>query len=110
MSRAKRMRKRQVKRNRRIATVIGIVFFALIMSVFCNHLNVTAQKPQTYKYYTDVRVQRGDTLWSIAEEYMTEEYKSIDEYVHEVQRINHVGNMVEYGKLLVVPYYSEELK
>lgn len=110
MSRAKRMRIRQVRRNRRIAAVIGIVFIALILSVLFNHLNVMAEKPQTYKYYTDVRVQRGDTLWSIAEEYMTEEYKNVGEYIREVQQINHVGNVVEYGKLLVIPYYSEELK
>lgn len=110
MSRAKRMRMRQVRRNRRIAAIIGIIFMAVILSVLFNHLNVTAQKPQTYKYYTDVRVQRDDTLWSIAEEYMTEEYKSIDEYVREVQKINHVGNVIEYGQCLMVPYYSEELK
>lgn len=110
MSRAKKMRMRQVRRNRRIAVVVIIIFAAFLLSVIFNHLNVMAERPQTYKYYTDIRVQRNDTLWTIAEKYMSEEYKNINEYVREVREINHVGNQVEYGQRLMIPYYSDELK
>lgn len=110
MSRTRRMRMRQIRRNRRIAFVLGILLTAILFSVLFNQLHVMAERPQTYKYYTQVRVERNDTLWSIAEEYMTEEYISVNQYVREVQKINGIGPIVEYGQYLMVPYYSEEVK
>lgn len=110
MNRAKRMRMRQVRRNRRIVLIMVIIFAAVLFSVLFNRLNVLAEKPMTYKYYTQVRVERNDTLWSIAAEYMTSEYISMNQYVREVQEINDIGPVVEYGQYLMVPYYSEEKK
>ena len=110
MNRAKRMRMRQVRRNRRIVLIMVIIFAAVLFSVLFNRLHVFAEKPMTYKYYTQVRVERNDTLWSIAEKYMTDEYISMNQYVREVQKINDIGPVVEYGQYLMVPYYSEERK
>ena len=69
-----------------------------------------AEKPVTYKYYTEVRVERGDTLWSIADRFMTEEYISRKAYVHEVQKINNLGCELQYGQRILVPYYSDDMK
>lgn len=110
MSRSRKMRRKQLRRNRRIAALVGILFAALFISMAFARFKVLAEKQQTYKYYTEVRVQRKDTLWSIAETYMTEEYSNINEYVREVQKINDIGCTVEYGQRLMVPYYSEEKK
>lgn len=110
MSRARRMRMRQVRRNRRIAAIVGIIFAAVLFSILFNQLHVMAEKPQTYKYYTEIRVERNDTLCSIAEKYMTEEYSSTNQYIREVQEINNIGAVIEYGQRLMVPYYSEEVK
>ncbi len=63
------------------------------------------------KYYTSITVESGDTLWSIAEEYMTDEYKNINVYIDEVIRINHLhGDMIRAGQDLCIPYYSAEQK
>ena len=60
------------------------------------------------KYFTSIQVECGDTLWEIAQEYITPEYASIQEYVDEVIAINHISeNDITAGCYLVVPYYAE---
>ncbi|MDO4622010.1 MAG: LysM peptidoglycan-binding domain-containing protein, partial [Eubacteriales bacterium] len=56
-------------------------------------------------------VSSGDTLWSIAEENMTEEYAEVDDYINEVVQINHLtSEYLRPGQNLTVPYYSTEYK
>ena len=64
-----------------------------------------------YKYYTSIQIDSGMSLWEIAEEYMTEEYDSQEEYIREVKNINHLEDDLLYaGSYLCVPYYSSEYK
>ena len=61
------------------------------------------------KYYTSIQIEKGTSLWEIAEDYITEEYASEQEYIEEVMRMNHLNNDVIYeGAYLCVPYYSSE--
>ena len=61
------------------------------------------------KYFTSYVVQSGDTLWDIAEEYMTEEYASISSYIDEVVSSNHLNqDSIKQGQLLILPYYADE--
>ncbi|MGI6018507.1 MAG: LysM peptidoglycan-binding domain-containing protein [Marvinbryantia sp.] len=110
MSRARKKRIRQIRRNRRIAAVLFLVLTALNISMLGHTLSVNAEKPETYKYYTDIRVKSGETLWDIAMEYMTEEYSTPSDYIREVKRINNIGEQIQYGQYLTVPYYSEVQK
>lgn len=110
MSRARKRRIRQIQRNRRLASVFMLVMMTFSISILCNNFSVRAERPTAYKYYTDICVECGDTLWSIAQEHMTKEYKSIASYIREVQEINHIGSVIQYGQHLTIPYYSEELK
>lgn len=65
----------------------------------------------TYKYYTSISIEQGDTLSSIAKAYISTEYSSIDEYISEVKFINHIdGDNIIAGNHIIVPYYSEEIK
>lgn len=113
MSRTGRQRmlqKRRVQRNRRVVSVCAMVIMSLTVSILFHNFGAQAERPQLHKYYTDVRVESGDTLWDIAMEYMTEEYRSVNEYIREVKKINNIGTGLQCGQILTVPYYSDELK
>lgn len=65
-----------------------------------------------YKYYSNIEIQRGDTLWDIADTYMDSRfYKSRTDYIAEVMSINHmVSDRLVAGQKMIVPYYSSEEK
>ncbi len=100
----------EVVRNQKI--LLGSVIFVLAVVTICiitfGAVNTQAAPAElSYKYYTSVEIQSGDTLWSIASEYMTEDYKNIDEYINEVCEINHISeNEIHSGQYITIPYYS----
>ena len=56
-------------------------------------------------------MNREASLWEIAEEYMSEEYASVEDYIKEVKEINHLTEDLIYeGAYLCIPYYSSEIK
>ena len=110
MSRRIKLRRKQMKRNRGISFCISMVSVSFLLGIFFCHFKVIAEKPEVYKYYTEVRVGRGDTLWSIADRFMTEEYTSKRAYLREIQKINNLGCDLQYGQTILVPYYSDDVK
>ena len=61
------------------------------------------------KYYTCIfRWCSGDSLWDIAQKYMTDEYTSTQDYIDEVVSINNLNNdsSIVAGTNLVIPYYE----
>lgn len=59
------------------------------------------------KFYTTILVEEGDTLWAIADEYMTEEYESRDSFMEEVRKMNHLtGSIIHAGNTLLIPYFA----
>ena len=64
-----------------------------------------------FKYYTSIEIEQGDTLWSIATEYMGSEYDSIQDYIEEVKELNQLGpDDIHTGQYLMIPYYSAEFR
>ena len=52
-------------------------------------------------------VKVGDTLWSIAETYYTEECQDFRTYIDEIKRTNNMyDDKLVSGKHLIVPYYK----
>lgn len=69
------------------------------------------QKDTHYKYFKSIEVQKGDSLWSIANEHMDEHYPSAAAYIKEVKAMNSLSdNTIVFGQHLLIPYYSSELK
>ena len=65
----------------------------------------------TFKYYTDIEVEYGESLWSIAEKYADEHYRSNLQFIKEVKSINHIsGDVIREGQTIVIPYYSSVYK
>lgn len=59
------------------------------------------------KYFKCIAIEKDDTLWGIAEHYISEEYTSIDAYIEEVMHINGLTSEKIYcGATLIIPYYA----
>jgi hypothetical protein len=65
-----------------------------------------------HKYYTSIRVEKGDSLWSIADDYIIDGVQSREDFIDEVCTLNHISqqDMLHSGDHLVVMYYSDEMK
>lgn len=106
-------REAEVHRNILLAliTTIIILICVLIGSSIAASGRSKAAQNSTYKYYTSIEIEKGDTLWSIAEEYMTPEYGSIQEYVDDIKAVNALGDDdIHSGQHLMIPYFSSEHK
>ena len=110
---------RQRARNGRAAKrkmVIGFLTMTIVLMMSLRLFTVACQAQgndeQKFKYYTSVRLNYGDTLWSIADQYMDEEYYDHFTYIAEVKSINHIqnGDEVMEGKTIIIPYYSTEYR
>ncbi len=89
------------------------VLISLITVLFAGCIIVQAKTQETnevarIKCYKSIEIQSGDTLWSIAKEYMTAEYTSVNEYVKDIQKVNNfTGSTIYEGCYIIVPYYTD---
>lgn len=97
-----------------IATLISSITIMII--IFCSCLIIanagvtTSNKAKEYKYYTSITIQKGDTLWSIANNYSNNS-ESISNYINNIKQINKLttDNIIE-GQSIIVYYYSTDYK
>ncbi len=106
-------RRAQIRRVRITATVLS-VFILLTAVVSANALIAAARDNETtvyHKYYTQVYVKSGDSVWKIADSYMSDCYDSVRDLVDEIMAINQLDSegTIYYGTTIVVPYYSSEV-
>nr|WP_291234300.1 LysM peptidoglycan-binding domain-containing protein [Frisingicoccus sp.] len=93
-----------------VAVIIGV----LVMVFVCpwNVAKAEANDPEAgnnKKYFTSYVVEKGDTLWDIAQEYMTEEYDTAHVYIKEVMESNHLESTgIIEGQMLILPYYADK--
>lgn len=108
----KRVRNINVKKldkanlKRVLLVILSISIFVLLVFYFSS-VYVSADKPATReKKVTSLRIENGDTLWSIAQEYRTEEYDDINEYIDEIKASNGLfTDAIHEGSYIIVPYY-----
>lgn len=108
--RALRLRK---ERRRKTAKAFLTVFAAVCMVLICviSYGSIRSNASSGFKYYKQVTVEAGESLWEIAGKYADSDYyKNRNSYIAEVQRINHLDadGRLEAGQSLIIPYYSAE--
>ena len=96
------------RRKVRLAFVVCLVMIMVLSTVIivdaASGKNAANAK---YKYYTSVEIQKGDTLLSIADKYISADYKNKQAYIEEVLEINGLSDdTIHAGQYLTVPYYS----
>ena len=107
--RRKIRRQKEIRRNIVLAFAVAaiLMIFAFSYHTFTSEAS-TDTDDISYKYFTSIQVETGDTLWSIAEEYADDiHYDSNSEYINEVKAMNNLGNDdIISGQYLIIPYYS----
>lgn len=106
------------KKQYRRAGFLGLTAVILIAAgciIFGSFLasaqNSRAAEPVNFKYYKSIVIQPGDTLWELAEEYMTDDFDSIPEYLDALMTVNHLNDdNIQEGQNLIVAYNSTEYK
>ncbi len=110
------LRKREavVRVQRSIIAIVIIVILSLgiLLGTGIHALASSKEDPAAYnKYYTSVRVEAGDTLWTIADEYIMDLNIDKTEYIAEICALNNInGDEINAGDYIVVSYYSKEVK
>ena len=103
-----------VRKQRSILTIVIFVFLSLII-FFGSGIRVMASSkadPASYnKYYKSIRIEEGDTLWGIAEEYVGDFNIKKSDYIREICELNHIEeDHIHAGEYIVISYYSKEVK
>ena len=99
---------------------IGIIAMAAIWLTIGGVLVAQANSSQTdaghveetqkarVRYYKSIQVQPGDSLWSIAQIYRTEEFSSIYAYIQEIYELNELqSETIWAGSYLMVICYKD---
>lgn len=109
-------RRRAYERRRNCMILFSGLCLALAMAILFGSFLSEAEAKEAgttyYKYYANVEIQQGDTVWELASEYMDENYASREDYIREVKELNSLANTDEIvsGQYLILPYYSTEYK
>ena len=92
--------------------IILIVALGILLGSSVNALASSDKDVASYnKYYVSIRIESGDTLWTIADEYVDGFNLSKADYIAEVCQINGISeDHIHAGDYIVVPYYSQEIK
>lgn len=99
--------------ERILLTSCIIALLAIGSSVLLTKATTTEEAKEVYyKYYTQLEIVEGDSLWDIAGKYMENgPYESRNDYIEEVMAINNLsGSKIIEGYHLVIPYYDSEYK
>ena len=99
----KRRRRQAAKRN--MIILLATVLLITIGSVIFGTTFSSAKDDVEYEmYYKSIEIEKGDSLWSIAEEYKTEDV-SVKEYIATLMDLNNItSETIHEGQHLVVAY------
>lgn len=97
-----------IKDNKKFLVGLVLLFVIIFFTFFFVTKTVVASgsKINGPKLVTSIKVEEGDSLWSIATEYRTEEYTNIATYIDEIKRSNGLeSDTIHEGQYLIIPYY-----
>lgn len=110
-----RHRKTKASFMKRFCTASAAVLLIILCSFgfgsfFSKAHDSFAHDPMNIKYYKSIQIKAGDSIWSIAETYMDENYDSVYAYMDELVSLNNIDTTeldhLQEGDYLTVTYYD----
>ncbi|MBS5386359.1 MAG: LysM peptidoglycan-binding domain-containing protein [Clostridiales bacterium] len=110
----------QIKKKKTSALYRGVFSVAagiLLIAVCCFFFNTffvsahgnQAEEPVSFTYYKSIVIQPGDTLWDIAEENMTSDCQSVEQYIDTLKTLNSLeSDEIHAGESLMIAYNDTE--
>lgn len=91
----------------RAFVVFTIVFLLVLSLFFVTRVMASDHTKPKEKTVASVYIRPGDSLWSIAEQYYSEECGSMKDYIAEIKRSNGLKeDTIHVGAYIIVPYYT----
>ena len=94
--------------------LLVISFLIFICALVMGSILVEATNPKELekasfnKYYTSIKIEEGDTLWSIEKRYNIGKISKSKEYIQDLKNINGLkSDTIHSGQYLIVAYYSD---
>lgn len=93
-----------------LLTISFVILLAVLLFLFLSKpASAIDPEEMTYKYFTVVTINDGDTLWNMADQYGYNNRHN--DFVKEVMEMNNMkDSKIIEGQWIVVPFYSTELK
>lgn len=102
--------KRSNAMQKRMLLLLGALFCFMLIVILSSSIQSDARgkQEQLYKHFDLVEVEKGDTLWTIADRYMEYSPCSKTEMIDDIRRLNHLDSAdhIVKGTKLIIPYYS----
>lgn len=105
----------KIRRERQLVAhiiifIASIILFFAILFVVGNIKSMASDGSEEvlYKYYTNVKVNPGESLYDIADRYVDNNKLTLDRFIQEVVYINNLESpdKIYSGTCLMVPYYD----
>ena len=90
-----------------IAVMFLPILATVLVSTSCltgNQVKASSVHKENVNYKT-IQIEEGDTLWTLADQYMGNSSFDRQEYIDEVKEMNHLtSDTIESGAYLMIPY------
>lgn len=106
-------REKTVKLQKRaiLISLVMIVSLIILLGSSIHALANSNDNRPVNKYYTSITVENGDTLWDIADEYISGYDIDKNDYIAEVSALNNLSkDEIHAGQSIVVAYYTRDVK
>lgn len=106
-ARSAQRRQQEIIKRVILLTVVMILLVVFAVLAFPERTASAKNEPTGTYRILSVEVEEGDSLWSIATEYFTEDFCSIRAYISEIKRMNGISSDTLYaGAYILVPCYQ----
>ena len=99
----------RIVRNRKILLAVVIISSIFLGLVAFSGRAAAENSREVYTYYTSYEIQPGDTLWTIADQFMGPDFTSKSDFISNIKSMNHLSSdSITAGSYLIIEYSSYE--